>query len=81
MTLPKPQFDPEGERERERERRQSLVDEFIALRERIHARRPDLTSEEWAALADEWSEAVSDGLRNRMRALEERSDVNQTSCE
>ena len=80
MTVPKPRPDPDNDDEVERERRRALVADFIALRERIHQRHPELAPEDWAALADEWSNAVAAGLRERMRLLDEHSEDHQTSC-
>lgn len=72
MALPNPR--PTGLTDRdERARRARLLDEFDALRQRIRERNPDLTEDDWSALADEWSQAVDDGLRRRVRRL--RDDV------
>lgn len=80
MVLPKPQSNPERGGETERVRRARLLAEFDALREQIHQRHLDLTPEEWAALADEWSDAVADGLRKRMRRLDQQPNAHYPSC-
>jgi hypothetical protein len=46
-----------------------LLAEFDALRRRIRERNPDLGADDRAALADEWSEAVDEALRQRVQRL------------
>lgn len=68
MALPNPRPTKPTGRD-ERERRARLLAEFDALRQRIHDRNPDLSEDDWTALADEWSQAVDEGLRRRVRQL------------
>lgn len=51
----------------ERERRQALIADWRGLQAEIAAANPDMTDEDWDRFADEWAEAVNEGLRNIVR--------------
>jgi hypothetical protein len=71
MILPKLHADPNRGVETERERRARPLAESGALREQIHRRHSELTPEE--------GEALADGLRQRMRQLDESPDAEHRS--
>jgi len=45
--------------------KRDVVAEFEELRERIRARNPDMTPEDWDELAERWAEEVNARLRAR----------------
>jgi deoxyadenosine/deoxycytidine kinase len=50
----------------ETDTKRDLVAEFDELRERIHARNPDMTPEDWDELAERWAEEVNARIRARI---------------
>ena len=49
------------------EREESAEERVRRLQREIAAANPDLTDDDWDALAEQWTGAVNEGLRERVR--------------
>ncbi len=66
MSAQRAEQPTESDEERKRAGREALA-EFRRLQDKLRAANPDMTEEDWDTLADEWAEAVNEGLREHVR--------------